>query len=125
MSRIRSRDTKPEVLARSSLHRAGFRFRVHPKGIRGSPDFVLPRYRVAVFVHGCFWHGHACRLNHAPKSNVDYWTEKIRRNIERDAVNLRLVEMEGWHPVAIYECELNQGVDSLVSKLQLLKGISS
>jgi DNA mismatch endonuclease (patch repair protein) len=106
------------MLVRRILHRAGFRYRIHPKRVGGHPDFVLPRFRLAVFVHGCFWHGHDCRLNHTPKSNLSYWTEKIKRNKERDPINLQLAEADGWLPIVIYECEASERAVALVRKLK-------
>ena len=90
MSRIRGRDTAPELLVRSALHRAGYRFRLHREDLPGRPDIVLPKYRTVVFVHGCFWHRHkGCRFAYTPKSRVAFWNDKFRRNVERDRRNAR------------------------------------
>ena len=87
MSHIRSKDTGPEILVRKALHRLGYRYRLNVKSLPGTPDIVLPKYRTAIFVNGCFWHGHTgCRYYTVPKSNTDYWKEKVRRNIERDEI---------------------------------------
>ncbi len=105
MSRIRSRDTKPEMAVRRALHAAGLRYRLHRKGLPGRPDLVFPGRRIALFVHGCFWHQHGCRLSHAPASRLEYWGPKLRRNKERDAGNAKALEATGWVVMQIWECE--------------------
>lgn len=106
MSRIRSKDTSPEKLVRSFLHRAGYRFRLHVKSLPGSPDIVLPKYRTAIFVHGCFWHRHAdCKYAYTPKSNVDFWNKKFQENVSRDVKKKKLLENVGWNVLTIWECE--------------------
>jgi DNA mismatch endonuclease (patch repair protein) len=106
MSRIRSRDTQPERIVRSALHRAGYRFRLHRRDLPGRPDIVLPRYHTAIFVHGCFWHRHKqCRLAYTPKSRVTFWTEKFRRNVERDRENTAALRKLGWRVITVWECE--------------------
>ena len=100
MSRIRSNDTKPEVLVRKRLFAAGFRYRKHDKRYPGTPDIVLPKYRTVIFVHGCFWHmheGHPCFV--MPKSNTDYWIPKLDRNRKRDSENIRKLESMGWNVI--------------------------
>jgi len=106
MSRIRGRDTSPEIRVRSVLHRMGYRFRLHRRDLPGRPDIVLPRYQTAIFVHGCFWHRHPdCRFAYTPKSRVAFWTEKFRRNIERHSeVEQQLRELD-WRVLVIWECE--------------------
>ena len=106
MSRIRGKDTKPEMRVRSLLHRMGFRFRLHRKDLPGKPDIVLPAYETVIFVHGCFWHRHpGCRFAYTPKSRVDFWQTKFRRNVERhQEVEAELEEL-GWRVVVIWECE--------------------
>ncbi len=104
MSRIRGRDTGPERLIRSGLHRLGFRFRLHPAHVPGRPDLVLPRYRAALFVHGCFWHGHDCGLFRLPGTRREFWRAKIGRNVERDADVMRMLEQQGWRQLTIWEC---------------------
>lgn len=108
MSRIRSKDTKPEIAVRQILHRLGYRFRLHRKDLPGRPDIVLPRHRKIVLVHGCFWHGHTCRLASKPKSNEGYWTDKIAKNKERDARNLTALEEAGWTVLELWECDVRK-----------------
>lgn len=107
MSRIRGKNTKPEILVRKGLHARGFRFRLHNKELPGSPDIVLPKYGVAIMVNGCFWHGHkGCRYATKPKSNVEFWETKIARNKHRDEVTAAHLEALGWTVITIWECEL-------------------
>lgn len=117
MARIRSEDTVPEMLVRKMLHAAGFRFRLHRGDLPGKPDIVLPRYKVAIFVHGCFWHGHeSCRDGRRPKSNLDYWNRKLDRNRERDRRSQAKLEAIGWRPLVVWECEL-EDPDQLLLRL--------
>ena len=104
MSRVRSTDTKPELLIRKGLHSLGFRYRLHAKDLPGKPDLVFPRYRALIFVNGCFWHGHDCNLYRFPKSNTEYWKGKISRNVERDASNMKRLNDAGWRILVIWEC---------------------
>ena len=124
MSRIRGKNTKPEILVRKGLHARGFRFRLHNKKLPGSPDVVLPKYGVAIMVNGCFWHGHkGCRYANEPKSNVDFWQAKIARNRHRDEVTSAHLEALGWHVVTIWECEL-RGTDKSARRIdELVKEI--
>ena len=87
MSLVKNKNTKPEILSRSLLHKSGLRFRLHRKDLPGSPDIVLPKYKTAIFVHGCFWHGHACSKGRRPASNQEFWNEKLDGNMERDKAN--------------------------------------
>lgn len=106
MSHIRGRDTRPELLVRSALHRAGYRFRLHVKTLPGRPDIVLPRYRTAVLVHGCFWHRHAgCRFTTTPATRSEFWSQKFAANVLRDAAVRQQLEAEGWSVAVIWECE--------------------
>lgn len=107
MSRIQSRDTKPELLLRRSLHALGLRYRLGGTGLPGRPDLVFPRHRAAVFVHGCFWHRHpGCKVATTPKSNTSFWTDKFARNVERDGeVALQLVAL-GWRVFIAWECQI-------------------
>ena len=107
MSHIRSVNTKPEVALRRALWRRGFRYRVNVKNLPGSPDIVLPKHRTVVFVHGCFWHGHnGCKEYTVPKTNTDFWVNKVARNQERDQEVWRKLEAKGWSVVIVWECEL-------------------
>lgn len=106
MSRIRSKNTRPELTVRSILHRLGFRFRLHRADLPGRPDIVLPRHRKAILIHGCFWHGHSCRLASKPKSNQQYWTDKIAKNKDRDARNRIELEAAGWEVLELWECDI-------------------
>ena len=107
MSHIRSVNTKPEVALRRALWRRGFRYRVNVKNLPGSPDIVLPKHRTVVFVHGCFWHGHnGCKEYTVPKTNTEFWVNKVARNQERDQEVWRKLEAKGWSVVIVWECEL-------------------
>ena len=116
MSRIRGRDTKPELVVRRFLHAEGFRFRLHAKHLPGNPDIVLAKHRAVIFVHGCFWHGHTCKLASKPKSNREYWHKKIKGNRERDARNIEALRNLGWSVLVLWECEIRQ-IDGLESRL--------
>ncbi len=106
MSRVKNRDTKPEITVRSLLHRMGYRFRLHRKDLPGRPDIVLPKYNTVIFVHGCYWHRHKnCRFAYTPKSNIEFWTEKFENNLRRDAENKAKLENLGWRVKIIWECE--------------------
>lgn len=105
MSRIGSRNTGPELRVRSLLHRLGFRFRLHRRDLPGTPDIVLPRHGKAIIVHGCFWHGHACKVDKMPKSRIDYWQPKIAANRLRDARKRRQLSALGWRSLVIWECQ--------------------
>jgi DNA mismatch endonuclease, patch repair protein len=118
MARVRSSNTTPELVVRRALHAAGFRFRLHRKDLPGKPDLTLPRYKTAVFVHGCFWHGHGCkRGRRVPATNRDYWVAKIGRNVERDRSNMDTLRQLGWTPVVIWECRIAEGVAKLIEQL--------
>ncbi|WP_461328137.1 very short patch repair endonuclease [Bradyrhizobium barranii] len=107
MSRIRSKNTKPELAVRSMAHRMGYRFRLHRRDLPGTPDLVFASKRKVIFVHGCFWHGHGCkRGGSGPKSNGEFWSAKITRNRERDMRVRRELEAEGWKSLVIWECEV-------------------
>lgn len=106
MAGIRGKDTRPELLIRSALHRAGFRFRLHQANLPGKPDLVLPRYHAAIFVHGCFWHGHDCHLFRWPATREAFWREKIGRNVARDIEQIADLASAGWRVALIRECAL-------------------
>jgi DNA mismatch endonuclease (patch repair protein) len=107
MRRVKGRDTTPEMLVRRVLTKLGARYRLHRKDLPGSPDVVMPGRRLALFVHGCFWHGHDCaRGARVPKQNRDYWTAKVGRNRARDAAAREALESAGWRVETLWECEL-------------------
>ena len=110
MAGIRSRDTKPEIVIRKYLHAAGFRFRLSPSHLPGKPDIVLPKYRTAVFVHGCFWHQHAgCKFLARPASNRQFWADKLGANVARDKRVRRQLRKLGWNVIVVWECQTRSG----------------
>jgi DNA mismatch endonuclease (patch repair protein) len=114
MRLIRSKDTKAELIVRRLLHRAGYRYRVHVKGLPGTPDIVFRSRRKLIFVHGCFWHQHDaadCRAGKRPRSNPDYWHPKLSRNVERDRQHEIALKSEGWELLYVWECELRDQID--------------
>lgn len=118
MSRIKGENTKPELVVRSLLHQLGFRFRLHRKGLPGTPDIVLPKYETVIFVHGCFWHRHkGCKYAYVPKSRVSFWDKKFRENVERDKRNREQLEQMGWSVEVIRECEINN-LERLCDKIK-------
>ncbi|MCY1501346.1 Very short patch repair protein [compost metagenome] len=106
MRSIRGKDTRPEMLIRRGLHAAGLRYRLHVRDLPGRPDIVLPRHRVAILVHGCFWHGHNCSLFRAPRTHGEFWAAKIQSNRLRDARDLSVLLESGWRVLTIWECSL-------------------
>ena len=110
MSRIRSRDTKPELLVRQLLHRLGYRYRLHRRDLPGIPDLVFPSRRKVIFVHGCFWHQHKrCVDGRPPKSRLEYWLPKLRRNVDRDRENMAKLRISGWTVLKLWECDILNG----------------
>jgi len=106
MSRIRNKDTRPEKIVRSLLHRLGFRFRLHRRDLPGTPDIVLPGRKAVIFVHGCFWHQHkGCKDSGIPKTNTEFWETKLNKNVERDKKNTAALKQLGWKVLEIWECE--------------------
>lgn len=106
MRRIKSRDTKPEKFLRQGLHRLGYRFRLHQRDLPGTPDLVLPKYRAAIFVHGCFWHGHSCKDFRYPSSRADFWQQKIDGNRARDVAAVGKLRESGWRILVVWECAI-------------------
>lgn len=104
MRAIRTSGTTPELWVRSALHAAGYRYRLRGAGLPGRPDLVLPKYRTAIFVHGCFWHGHGCRYFKVPQTRTDFWMAKIGVNKARDRVVMEQLKERGWHVIVIWEC---------------------
>ena len=121
MAQVRGRDTKPEILVRKALKKLHVRFSTARSGIPGSPDIVLPRLKLAVFVNGCFWHWHGCKRSRMPSSNIDYWEQKIARNLERDKRTKRALTAAGWHYWTIWECRLPIGVSRLMARIRALE----
>ncbi len=120
MASIRGKDTRPELLLRSALFAAGFRYRLHVRGMPGSPDLVFPRYRAALFVHGCFWHRHiGCRYTTTPKSNSEFWNLKFEVNVVRDERNVALLRVAGWRVGIVWECALKRSVPETVDVVSL------
>lgn len=120
MSRIKGKDTKPEITVRSMLHRLGYRFRLHRKDLPGKPDIVLPKYRTVIFVHGCFWHRHpGCRFAYTPKSRTEFWLDKLQKNVERDQKVQDQLVQEGWRVAVIWECQ-TKNPESLKAELENL-----
>ncbi len=106
MAGIRGRNTRPELVVRSILHRRGFRFRLHRRDLPGKPDLVFPKHRAIIRIHGCFWHGHGCHLFRWPKTREEFWQEKIRSNMARDRRQLSALRDAGWRVATIWECAL-------------------
>lgn len=106
MARVRAKDTAPELMVRKMLHSFGFRFRLHQKTLPGKPDIVLPKYSTVIFVNGCFWHSHTCKKGQTkPKSNADFWNQKINDNVERDCRNKAELHQLGWKVIEVWECQ--------------------
>jgi DNA mismatch endonuclease (patch repair protein) len=124
MSRIRGKNTKPEMIVRRFLHSQGFRFRLHDKKLPGKPDIVLKKYRTVIFIHGCFWHGHeGCKYFVVPKTRTEWWLNKINRNKDNDAKAMSALNSTSWKVIEIWECELKQ--DALVTIANLLKALNA
>jgi DNA mismatch endonuclease (patch repair protein) len=116
MSRIRGKDTLPELALRSLIHRMGFRFRLHKKDLPGTPDLVFPSKKKVIFLHGCFWHGHFCKRKKMPKTRITYWDDKIDTNRLRDRRSVRKLRQNGWGTLVVWECDLKK-IDKLTVKL--------
>ncbi len=109
MSRIRNKDTKPEMVVRKFLFSKGFRYRLHAKNLPGKPDIVLPKYKTVVFINGCFWHGHeACKFYVVPKTRTDWWLSKINNNKEKDQKVIQVFKAKGWQIITVWECQLKK-----------------
>jgi DNA mismatch endonuclease (patch repair protein) len=127
MSRIRSKDTKPEMLVRKFLHKNGFRYRLHVKNMPGKPDIVLPKYKTVIFIHGCFWHGHdGCKYYVVPKTRTEWWLNKIGGNIINDTNSEAALKAAGWNVIKIWECELKKSSleETFANLVNLLHTIS-
>jgi DNA mismatch endonuclease, patch repair protein len=120
MAAIKGKNTKPELLVRRALHRRGFRFRLHVRDLPGRPDIVLPRYKAAIFVNGCFWHGHTCKYFKLPATNTEFWREKISANQERDALKTKQLIGLGFRVLSIWECQTRAGPESFDALIDIL-----
>jgi DNA mismatch endonuclease (patch repair protein) len=121
MQAVKSKNTSPEMRVRRLLHSRGYRFRLHKKNLPGCPDLVFPSRRKVIFVHGCFWHGHACaRGARVPKSNTEYWVTKVARNRVRDASTKKQLEALGWKELVLWECELRNESEFLQRAIRFL-----
>jgi DNA mismatch endonuclease (patch repair protein) len=118
MSRIQSKNTKPEVIVRSMLHHLGYRFRIHRRDLPGTPDIVLPKYNSIIFVHGCFWHRHPeCPYAYMPKSRIKFWEKKFLDTVNRDTHTIETLKKMGWKVLVVWECEL-KNPESVIEKLE-------
>jgi len=118
MKGIRSKNTLPEMIVRKYLHAHGFRYRLHTRNLPGSPDLVLPMYRAAIFVHGCFWHRHAgCKFATTPANNAERWKSKFDGNVERDARKENMLRAAGWRVIVVWECELRRDPEERLQQL--------
>lgn len=106
MSRVRAKDSKPEMVVRRAAHAMGYRYRLHRNDLPGKPDLVFPAKKKVVFVHGCFWHRHDCKLGRLPKSNLDFWLPKLQKNRQRDLANQAALNALGWEALIVWECEI-------------------
>ncbi|WP_338041703.1 very short patch repair endonuclease [Methanosarcina barkeri] len=107
MSKIRGKETKPEILVRKFLFSEGFRYRINDERYPGKPDIVLPKYNTVVFIHGCFWHGHeGCKASKLPKTNSEFWEKKISDNVTRDRKNIKILISDGWNVIIVWQCEI-------------------
>ncbi len=121
MSRIRSKDTKPEIVVRKKLFESGLRYRLHVRDLPGTPDIAVKKYKLVVDVRGCFWHGHGkCRFSSRPKSNKSYWVEKIDRNKQRDSTNLSKLKKMGYKVFVVWECK-TKDESSLTSEIKKIQ----
>ena len=122
MSQVKGKNTKPEMLVRKFLHANGFRYKLHDKSLPGKPDIVLPKYKTIIEVQGCFWHAHKnCKYFKLPQTNIEFWKEKISKNINRDKENHKKIETLGWNLIVIWECELKPNLKDNILNVDLLK----
>ncbi len=118
MSRIKCKDTRIEVAVRKRLFSLGYRYRKNDKRLPGKPDIVLPKYKTVIFIHGCFWHLHSnCKIARIPKSNTDFWIDKLNRNVEKDQKNRQQLEDAGWKVIIIWECEIEKDINEVIQNI--------
>ncbi len=122
MAAIKSKDTKPELTVRRAVHASGYRYRLQARELPGRPDLVFPRHRLVVFIHGCFWHGHACGRAHLPRTNTAYWFPKIEKTLARDRRAVGKLRRAGWSVLTIRECTIRSGLARLISYLDRSSG---
>lgn len=125
MSKISGKETTPEILVRKFLFYKGFRFRKNVNYLPGKPDIVLSKYKTIIFIHGCFWHGHFCKRGMLPETNYEFWHEKIKKNIERDARNVSELKERGWNVIIVWECEIKNKGDRDIRLSKLIGEINS
>lgn len=119
MSKIKGKNTKPEIILRSALFKLGLRFRIHKKDLPGKPDIVLKKYNTVILVHGCFWHFHKnCREGRIPSSNSSFWKAKLERNISKDERNIQMLQKLGWKVLVVWECEIENQMEHVMHKIQ-------
>lgn len=119
MSKIKSKNTKPELILRKELFKMGYRFRIHDNTLPGKPDIKLPKYNTVIFVHGCFWHFHKkCKEGRIPSSNSEFWKIKLERNITNDKKNIRLLRKQGWIVLVVWECEIEKKLNLVINKIE-------
>jgi len=122
MSRVSGKNTKPEIAVRSLLHKLGYRFRLHRKNLPGRPDITLPKHKKVIFVHGCFWHGHAvCSRSKRPSTNEEFWHEKLNKNIERDKKTVDALKKLGWDVLTVWTCEVKDTNELKIKLLSFLE----
>jgi len=121
MRRIRGKNTKPEIAVRKLLFSLGYRYRIHASSLPGKPDLCFPGRRKAIFVHGCFWHGHGCKISNEPKTRTAYWQARFSKNKERDRANLLALHQLGWETLVVWECEVRH-LDRLAEQLVAFLG---
>jgi len=115
MSKIKGKDTRPELVVRRALHRLGYRYRLHRKDLPGRPDMIFPSCKAVIFVNGCFWHAHDCGLFRLPKTHTGFWKNKISKNVERDKKNIQLLKEQGWRVLIVWECSIKRKKDEDIS----------
>lgn len=119
MSQVRSKNTKPELQIRSRLHKLGYRFKIHCKDIPGYPDIVLPKFKSAIFVHGCFWHQHeGCKKATIPKDNQKFWLKKLQENVNRDRKHTSQLEALGWNVITVWECDIKRDLEATIRTVE-------
>ena len=114
MSHIKSKNTSLEILVRKRLFRDGFRYRINVSNLPGKPDIVLPKYHTVIFVNGCFWHRHNCKLATMPKTHTDFWKRKFEQNVKNDLANHKKLRNLGWHVIILWECEIKEDFEQLI-----------